>query len=65
MDNQKIIAECIDKLETLINYNGGYKQYTYQSLEDDRKSALIVNSEQHIKAQLKGIQDKLKTIQKN
>lgn len=65
MNDQKLIAECIDELEILIHYKKGYKEYRYQSLKDDKESVLIVDSEQHIKAQLKGIQDKLKAIRKN
>lgn len=65
MNDQKLIVECIDDLEELINYKKGFKEYQFQSLEDGGKSRLIVNSEQHIKAQLKGVQSKLKAIINN
>lgn len=65
MSDQKLIVECINELEELINYKKGFKEYQFQSLEDGGKSRLIVNSEQHIKAQLKGVQSKLKAIINN
>ncbi|MCC2087939.1 hypothetical protein KRP69_01800 [Mammaliicoccus sciuri] len=65
MSDQKLIVECINELEELINYKKGFKEYQFQSLEDGKKSRLIVNNEQHIKAQLKGVQRKLKEIINN
>lgn len=65
MNDRKVINECIDELEELINYKKSFKEYQFQSLENGGKSRLIINSEQHIKAQLKGVQRKLKEIINN
>lgn len=65
MNDHKVINECIDELEKLINQRKTSKAYQYQSLEYNQKSNLIINSEQQIKARLKTIQNKLKNITKS
>lgn len=65
MNDHKVINECIDELEELINQKMTSKAYQYQSLKHNQKNRLIISSEQQIKARLKVIQNKLKNIIKS